>query len=129
MAEPRPPRACHCAADFQPAVGRGFARADLPPDAIDEDFGPAAGQRAQARLLQPFEHVAHRQPGERGDVVDLRRAEAVDVDLRETPLDVAEQFLVPLDLQIGVHSALQQNLVAAQGDGLLDLPVQLVRAK
>ena len=47
----------------------------------------------------------------------------------KSPLDVAEQFLVPLDLQIGVHSALQQDLVAAQGDGLLDLPVQLVAAK
>ena len=41
-------------------------------------------------------------------------------------LDVAEQLLVPLDLQLGVHAALQEDLVAAQGDRLFDLPVQLV---
>ena len=35
-----------------------------------------------------------------GEVVDLRRAEAVDVDAREVGLDVAEQFLVPLELQV-----------------------------
>ena len=46
--------------------------------------------------------------------------------LRKPPLDVAEQRFVPLDLQLRVHAALQQNLVAAQGDGLLDLPVQLL---
>ena len=37
-----------------------------------------------------------------------------------------EQFFVPLELQLGVHPALQQDLVAAQGDRLLDLLQQLV---
>ena len=92
------------AADLQPAVGRALAGADLPADAIDEDFRPAAGQRSQPGVLQPLQHLAHRQPGERGDMVDLRRAETVNVDLRKAPLDVAEQLLVPLDFQLGVHA-------------------------
>ena len=59
---------------------------------------------------------------------DFRRAEAVDVDLRESPLDVAEQLLVPGQVQFGVQAALQQDLVAAQGDRLLDLAEQFVAA-
>ena len=36
-----------------------------------------------------------------------------------------EQFFVPVERQLRVHAALQQDLVAAQGDRLLDLAVQL----
>ena len=52
--------------------------------------------------------------------MNLRRAEAVDIHLRKVPLDVAQQFFVPLDLEIGMQAALHQNLIAAQIDGFLD---------
>ena len=53
--------------------------------------------------------------------VDLRRAEAVDVDPREVGLDVAEQVHVPVERQVGVQAALHQDLVAAELDRLADL--------
>ena len=84
VAEPRPPKRVPCAADLDPAVGRGFARADGRSHPIDEDFRPAAGQRSQAGLPESFEHGPHRQARERRQMVDLRRAESVDVDLRKT---------------------------------------------
>ena len=48
--------------------------------------------------------------------MDLGRAEAVDVDLREMRLDVAEQFLVPLERELGVQPALHQHARTAQID-------------
>ena len=55
-------------------------------DAIDQNLAAAAGQAAQARRLQPLEHRPQRQLGDLGEVMHLRRAEAVNVDLREMRL-------------------------------------------
>ena len=41
-------------------------------------------------------------------------------------LDVAQQVFVPLERQLGVQSALHQNLIAPQVDGFLDLLQQHV---
>ena len=49
-----------------------------------------------------------------GDADDLRRREAVQVNLREALLHAAEQVFVPLDLQVGMQAALQQDAGAAQ---------------
>ena len=43
--------------------------------------------------------------------------------------DRAEQILVPLDRQIGIVAALQQQLVAADGDRLVDLAEDLLEAE
>src|SRR5262245_51412663 len=48
----------------------------------------------------------------------------VKIDRWETGPQIAEQFLVPLQPERGVVAALQEYLVAAQGDGLLDFLVQ-----
>ena len=41
-------------------------------------------------------------------------------------MQIAEQFLVPFELQRRVHPALHEDLVAAEGDRLLDLLVELL---
>ncbi len=51
----------------------------------------------------------------------------MDVDLRKPLFDVTEQTLEPIDFQLRVHSALQENLVAAECNRLFDLPVQFLR--
>ena len=53
-------------------------------DAIDEDLAAAAGQAAQPGGLQALEHLAQRQLVELVEVPDLRRAEGVQVDLRDS---------------------------------------------
>ncbi|MGP8216298.1 MAG: hypothetical protein ACLQQ4_12080, partial [Bacteroidia bacterium] len=52
--------------------------------------------------------------------MNLRRAEAVNVDLRITLPDGGQKLLVPGQRQFGMHAALQQNLIAPQRDRLLD---------
>ena len=46
--------------------------------------------------------------------------------MRPLRLHPAEELLVPLDAQVGVEAALQQDLDAAQGHRLVDLPGQLL---
>ena len=45
------------------------------------------------------------------------------MNLRETLLDAAQHFLVPIDLQIGMQAALHQHAGAAEFDGLANLVV------
>ena len=45
----------------------------------------------------------------------------MDIDVGEVVLDVVEQFLVPLQLEVGMQPALHQDLVAAERDRLPDL--------
>ena len=101
-----------------------------PADAIDEDFRPAAGQ------TNPSPPAFSRSSTSPSDSPETVAMWSISGGLKpwmlicgKSPLDVAEQLFVPLELQLGVHAALQENLVAAQGDRLLDLPVQLVAAR
>ena len=103
----------------QPVVGQRFAAGDRPADAVDQDLRPAAGDAAQPGGLQPLEHGPQRQLVDLREVVDFRRAEAVHVDLREAALDVVQQLLVPVQLELRVQAALQQDLLAAHVDRLL----------
>src|SRR5438105_2640516 len=94
------------AVHVKPIVGQHFAARDRVSDTIDENLRATAGQAAESRRLQPFEHRAKRQLRDFREVVDLRRAEAVDVDLRETTSDIVKQLFVPLKLELGVEAAL-----------------------
>jgi hypothetical protein len=109
---------------LQPAVGEDFAARDLLADAIDENLAAAAGEAAEPGVLQSLEHRLERQLRELVEVPEFGGAEAVDVDLRELPLHAAEQVFVPLERQLRVQAALNENLVAAEVDGFLNLLMQ-----
>ena len=87
---------------------------------------PPPGRLPRPAAFSRSSTVAQRQLRDLREVVNLRRAEAVDVDLRKARLDVAQQFFVPLELVIGMQAALHQNLIAAERDRLCDLLQQLV---
>src|SRR6266853_1815326 len=57
---------------------------------------------------------------------EFARAEAVNVDLRELPFEVTEQIQIPLLGQFWMMAALHQDLRAAKGQRLLDLPIDLI---
>ena len=57
---------------------------------------------------------------------DLGRPEAVHVDAGVVGLDLAEHLLVPLDVEVGVHAALEQDRGALEVDGLGDLLGELL---
>ena len=111
----------------EPLVGRRLAVAvQQLAHAVDEDLGAAAGNAVEARGHQPVEHLRHRQPRHARQVNDFRRRQRVQLERRIPLLDGAEEILVPLDRQVGVVAALQQQLHAAERDRLVDLPEDLL---
>ena len=60
---------------------------------------------------------------------DLGRRQRVQLEVRVARLHAAEQILVPGDRQVGVVAALQQQLVAAERPGLVDLAEDLLEAE
>ena len=63
------------------------------------------------------------------EVDDFRRRQRVQPERRIALLDGAEQILVPLDRQVGIVAALQQQLPAAERDRLVDLAEDLLEAE
>ena len=57
------------------------------------------------------------------------RRERVELERGIALLDGPEQIFVPGERQVGIVAALQQQLHAADGDRLVDLPEQLVEAE
>ena len=62
------------------------------------------------------------------EMIELRRAEAVDVDVRIFFPDVAEQIEIPIDAELRMMTALHQNLHAADRGQLVELLVDLLEA-
>ena len=114
----------------EPLVRRrlGVAVQDLA-DAIDEHFGAAAGNAVQARRDEPVDDRGHRQLRKPRDVQDFRWRERVQLEAGIAALHRAEQILVPADRDVGIVSALQQELHAAEPDRLVDLREDLVEAE
>ncbi len=94
--------------------------------AIDQDFRPAAGQTAQAGSFQSPQNHFDAQGRYLGDVPDFRRTETVHVEGGKMQLDAAEQIFIPIDFQIRIHPALQEDLVAAQADRLFDFAIKFI---
>ena len=116
--------------DVEPFVGRRLAVAVQPlADAVDENFGAAAGNAVEAGRHQAIDDRRHRQLREAREVNDFRRRERVQLEGGIALLDRAEQILVPRQRQVGIVTALEQQLHAADGHGLVDLSKQLVEAE
>ena len=81
---------------------------------------PPPGSESWPGGAQAREGLVRLDPRDVGDVQDLRGRQGVQVD-RVARLDVAEEVLVPLDPQVGVVAALQEQRGAAQVERLLDL--------
>jgi hypothetical protein len=117
----------------QPRLGGALAQPDLAADGWREDLAAAAREAVEPRLLQadhdPADllfQVGAGRVEEVDELDELGRAERVDVDAREALLDLAEQVEVPVEGQLGVHAALQEDLRAADRAELGDLLEQLL---
>ena len=111
--------------DREPVRRGPLGDPDDLPHAVGQDLGAAPGDGVQARGHQPAQGLVGRQRRDLLDVLDLGGREAVDPD-RVAALDPAEQLLVVLDPQVRVQPALEQDLVPAQGQRLLDLGRELL---
>src|SRR5207247_6365415 len=109
---------------FKSSLCKNLVDRNRLADAVGEDLRSAPGQAAHAGVLQALEHLTQRQLVELVEVPDFRGTEGVQVDLRVAFSEVAQEFFVPLQTQRGMVAALQKDLVAAEGDGLLDLLIE-----
>ena len=87
----------------QPAVGVHLVVAELLARARVEDLGAAAGERAQARVDQLYEHLLVGLAVLFGKVVDLNRSKPLDMQVGALLFDAAQQVQIVLPRQIGVE--------------------------
>ena len=106
--------------DLEPAIGSCFLARDLIADALYQDLATAAGDRVESRCHQRPDDFLDRHAEPAREEIDFRWREAVDVN-RVVPLDVPEQIEIPLERDVGVVTALHQNLHAADRFQLVDL--------
>src|SRR5271167_1798650 len=127
----RGPHAEHVsgAMHVEPVIGQAFQARDLVAHFIVENFGAATGNGIESGIAQPPDRIFDAQAADLGDADDLRRREAVQVDLRKALLDAAQQGLIPLDLQIRMQPALQQDSCATQLHGFAYLLINSFEIK
>ena len=112
----------------QPFLGLRLLLRDPLADPVHEDLAAAARNAVEPRRLELADHVRHAQAEPLAEEHDLGRREAVDVD-RVMALDVAHQVEVPLERDVRVVAALEQDLDAADRLALVDLGADLLEAQ
>ena len=84
---------------FQPCVGLAFQRRDSLAHAVDQNLATAAGNRSQPGFLELRDHFAQRHAEDFGEMLELRRTESVNVDVRIFLPDVMQQIEIPVEWQ------------------------------
>src|SRR5215208_4578512 len=98
-------------------------------NAVDENFGTAARYAVETRCDQPLDDRRNGNLIQPGNVQDFRRRQRVQLEGGIPRLHSPEQILVPRNRQIGVVTTLQQQLVAADGNRLVNLAEDLVEGE
>ena len=122
----RPPRWCQTRLTSIHSSERAFPLVSSWRTRSTRISAPPPGMLPRPAAFNRPQHLVERQLVDLVEVPQLRRAEGVQIHLGEPLLAGPEHFLVPFEFQVRVHPALQQDLIAAEGDGLLDLAEQFV---
>ena len=96
-----------------PVVGVLLARRDQLSDAVGEHLGAAAGERAQARLLEIRQDRSRGETRELGHVVDLGRGEELQVDVGQRLVQRSRHAGVVVVADVGVLAADHVDLAVA----------------
>ncbi len=110
---------------LEPLVALAFERRDSLPDGIDQNLAAAAGDRTKPRFLKTRDHFVQRHLERLRKMLELRRAETVDVDLGIFFPDVMEEIDIPIEAELRMMTALHQDLHAARCGQLIQLLVEL----
>src|SRR6185503_17633419 len=89
----------------------------------------ASRDRAQPSFLELRNHLAKRHSKKMREMLELRRAKAVNVDVRIFFADVAKQFEVPVERQAGMVPSLHQDLNTARRGKFVQFFVELLPAQ
>ena len=102
------------AVHIEPIVSEAFEARDFVADFVVENFSAATRNGIKSGITQAADGVFDAQAADIGDANNLRGGEAMQMHLREALLQATQEGLVPVNLQVGMQSALQQNAGAAQ---------------
>jgi hypothetical protein len=114
--------------DAEPFLGLRLLLRHALADLVHQDLAAAARDAVEPRLPQLPHDLRDREAEALAEEDHLAGREPMDVD-RVVPLDVAHQLEIPLERDVRVVSALEQDLHAADGLALVDLGADLLEAE
>lgn len=115
--------------DPEPVSGHDAGRRGPHPDLVDQNFRRRTRHPVQARLLQLGENRAGVASGKFFQPEDFLGTERVHVHGREITLEHPEQIDIPLQPQLGIDAALDQDLGSSQTHDFPHLPGDLSKAE
>src|ERR1700690_2398372 len=95
---------------FQPIVAHGLERRNSLAHAVDQDLSAAARDRPESRCFEIRNDFFQRFAKHFSEMNELAWTEPVNIDLREPRFDVRQKVQVPLLSELGMMTALHQNL-------------------
>ncbi len=114
--------------DPEPLFRLGLLAGDALADFIHQNFAAPARDAVESRLAELPHNFGDGQSETLAEEHDFGGRKAVDVN-RVMPLDVAHQLEVPLERNVRIVPALEQNLNAADRLALVDLGADLLEAE
>src|SRR5689334_5324636 len=114
--------------DLQPPVGASFLGRDDVANALHEYLATTTGNRVETRLLQLANNLYRFHPENFGEEIDFAGAEPVNVN-GVIALDVAHQIEVPVERDVRIVSALDQDLYTAKRFYFVDLGPDLLEGE
>jgi hypothetical protein len=112
----------------EPLLGLGLLPGDALPHFVHQDFAAPARNAVQSGAAELADHRRHRESKPLAKEDDLGRGKSVNVD-RVVSLDVPHQIEIPLERDIRIVPALEQDLDASDRFALLDLGPDLLEAQ
>src|SRR5205809_6607126 len=80
---------------FQPLIAVNFQRRNLLAHAINQNFAAATWNGAQPRVFESGDHFTHGHPESFRNVLELRRTQSVESDVRLFRRDMPQQTDMP----------------------------------
>jgi hypothetical protein len=114
--------------DLQPPVGASLFPSHDIAHPLHQDLAATARDRVQTRALELPDDILGIHPEHRRKEINFARAESVNVN-GMIGLNVLEQVEIPLERDVRIVPALDQNLHAAHGLRLVDLLADLLERK
>src|SRR3954468_1120598 len=112
----------------EPLFGLRLLPGNAPPHFIHQNFATPTRDAVEPSVPELPDHVGNGQSETLAEEHDLGGRETVDVN-RVMPLDVAHQLEIPLERNVRIVPALEQNLDAADRFALVDLGADLLEAQ
>jgi hypothetical protein len=91
---------------FQPLVAVDLERRNFLSNAVHQDFTATARDRSEPCALELRDHFSQRHPESFGEMLELRRTESVNVDVRIVVPNVLQKIDVPRERQLRMMATL-----------------------